>query len=61
MTDEIAKYGLFYDDLYSLRVLEPEVATETQDLVEECSGYAESMCLFLTILHSLSKYRISNI
>lgn len=45
MSDEIAKFGLFVDDLYALRVLEPDVATETQDLVEECGGYAESMYL----------------
>lgn len=44
MADEITKHGLFYDDLYALRVLEPEVATETQDLVDECGGYADSEC-----------------
>lgn len=42
MSDELAKYGLFYDDLYTLRVLEPEVATETQDLVDECGNYGDS-------------------
>lgn len=44
MSDEIAKYGLYYDDLYALRVLEPEVAAETLELVDECGGYAESEC-----------------
>lgn len=42
-SEEISKYGIYFDDIYTLRVLEPEVANETNDLTDECSGYMESM------------------
>lgn len=42
MSEEISKYGIYFDDIYALRVLEPEIATETNELTEECSGYAGS-------------------
>lgn len=42
MSEEIMKSGFYFDEYYALRVLEPGIATETVDLTDECSGYAES-------------------
>lgn len=42
MSEELYKNGLYFDDIYALRVLEPEIADETNDLKTECSGYTES-------------------
>lgn len=47
MAEEIHKSGLFFDEYFALRVLEPGVAAETADLTDECNGYAESNLLFL--------------
>lgn len=44
-SEEVSKYGIYFDDIYTLRVLEPDVATETNDLIDECSGYTESTYL----------------
>lgn len=43
MSEEISKYGIYFDDIYTLRVLEPDIATETNELNDECSGYTESI------------------
>lgn len=45
MSEEILKSGFFFDEYYALRVLEPGIATETIDLTDECSGYADSKYL----------------
>lgn len=42
MTEELAKHGLFFDYLYNLRVLEPNIASDTLDLKEKCGEYTES-------------------
>lgn len=42
MSEELAKSGLYIDDFYLLRVLEPEIANETNDLKDECSNFEES-------------------
>lgn len=43
MADELLeKAGLYVDELYSLRVIEQQIANETHDLKEECSVYSES-------------------
>lgn len=42
MSEELYKNGLYFDDLYALRVLEPEISSETNDLKNECTGYTES-------------------
>lgn len=41
-SEEVSKYGIYFDEIYTLRVLEPDVASETNDLIDECSGYTES-------------------
>jgi hypothetical protein len=43
MAEELKKYGLFVDDLYILRVLEPQVAKETENLTENNELFLESM------------------
>lgn len=42
MTDDLAKHGFYFDYLYSLRVLEPNVRNETAELNEQCTDYIES-------------------
>ncbi|XP_065369871.1 intraflagellar transport protein 20 homolog [Calliphora vicina] len=43
MTEELQKAGLFIDDIYRLRVQDPRIATETNELREECLEYAEKL------------------
>ena len=40
--DAIGKAGLFFDELNKIRVLEPEVAVQTNDLKDECKDFLES-------------------
>lgn len=42
MSEELAKHGLYFDYLYNLRVLDPDIAAETNDLKEKCGDYTES-------------------
>jgi intraflagellar transport protein 20 len=42
MAEELKKQGLFVDESYVLRVLEPNVAKDTQDLKEENEVFLES-------------------
>lgn len=42
MMEELAKHGLFFDYLYNLRVLEPNIADDTSDLKEKSGEYTES-------------------
>lgn len=42
MTEELAKHGLYFDYLYNLRVLDPNIAGETSDLKEKSGEYIES-------------------
>ena len=48
MADEtLTKAGLHFDDLNKLRVLEPEVSSQSSDLNDECKDFLSSMELFL--------------
>ncbi|XP_037923047.1 intraflagellar transport protein 20 homolog [Hermetia illucens] len=49
MSEELQKAGLYIDDIYYLRVLDPKIATETNDLKEECNEYAEKLQNFKRI------------
>ena len=40
--DAIGKAGLYFDELNKIRVLEPEVAVQTNDLKDECKDFLES-------------------
>ena len=42
MADELAKSGLYCDDFYTLRVLDPEITNQTSDLKDECNNFGES-------------------
>lgn len=42
MAEELKKQGLFVDESYVLRVLEPNVAKDSQDLKEENEVFLES-------------------
>lgn len=42
MADSLVKYGLFIDDLTKIRVLEPEIANQTNKLKEECQTFVSS-------------------
>ncbi|XP_053962390.1 intraflagellar transport protein 20 homolog [Anastrepha ludens] len=43
MTDELQKAGLYIDDIYRLRVQDPAIANETNELREECLEYANKL------------------
>lgn len=45
MSEDLSKHGLFFDYLYNLRVLDPNIAGETNDLKEMSGDYTESMCV----------------
>lgn len=41
MSDDLANRGIYFDDIYVLRVLDPEITTETHDLRSESSEYIQ--------------------
>lgn len=43
MSEELAKHGLYFDYLYNLRVLDPNISNETSDLKEKSGEYTESI------------------
>lgn len=47
MAEELKKQGLFVDESYVLRVLEPNIAKDTQDLKEENEVFLDSKFDFL--------------
>lgn len=42
MAEDLEKFGLFFDDIYSIRVQNPKITNEANDLKEECEEYASS-------------------
>lgn len=42
MAEDLKKHGLFVDDMHVLRVLEPQVAKDTQNLKEENEVFLDS-------------------
>ncbi|XP_059612034.1 intraflagellar transport protein 20 homolog [Phlebotomus argentipes] len=50
MSEELAKIGLYIDDLYLLRVIEPEIANETNDLKHDCTNYSDKLQEFQTLI-----------
>lgn len=42
MNDELSQHGLFFDYLYNIRVLNPNVVNETEELKEKSGEYSES-------------------
>ncbi|GFG29611.1 hypothetical protein Cfor_00672 [Coptotermes formosanus] len=49
MAGALAKAGLYFDELSKIRVLEPEVAHETNELKEECRDFVEKITEFQKI------------
>lgn len=39
MAEELQKAGIYVDDLYYLRVLDPETSSQANELKEECDEY----------------------
>uniref|UniRef100_A0A182WLM6 Intraflagellar transport 20 n=1 Tax=Anopheles minimus TaxID=112268 RepID=A0A182WLM6_9DIPT len=50
MNEEFGKSGLYIDDLYTLRVIDPEVANETNELKDECERFTEKLTDFRRII-----------
>ncbi|XP_050097410.1 intraflagellar transport protein 20 homolog [Anopheles aquasalis] len=50
MGEEFGKSGLFIDDLYALRVIDPQVANETNELKEECEQFTDKLAEFRRII-----------
>ena len=51
MADEaLERAGLHFDELNKIRVLEPEVAQQTNELKEECKEFVDSTNVFNFIL-----------
>ncbi|XP_076161506.1 intraflagellar transport 20 isoform X1 [Ptiloglossa arizonensis] len=48
MADSLAKYGIYIDDLSKIRILEPEVANQTNKLKEECRNFISKITEFQT-------------
>jgi len=52
--DAMEKAGLYFDELNKIRILEPEIAVQTNDLKDECKDFLESaliihLCLLLRL------------
>jgi intraflagellar transport protein 20 len=46
--EELEAKGLFIDDVQKLRVMQPELAAQTQTLKDECGGFVENITDFQT-------------
>ena len=61
MTEELAKNGLFFDYLYNLRVLDPNIAGETTDLKDKTGEYTESKRKLHFFFEKISKIYFDSI
>lgn len=64
MADEaLSRAGLHFDELNKIRVLEPEVQTQTSELKEECKEFVDSKLLQVepVLRESHETYFISDI
>ncbi|XP_011505995.1 PREDICTED: intraflagellar transport protein 20 homolog [Ceratosolen solmsi marchali] len=62
MADSMKKHGLFIDDMSKIRILEPEVASQTNKLKEECQNFViriedfhKAAEEFITIMSNLAE------
>lgn len=44
MAEELQKAHLYYDDINKIRILEPSILKETEDLRDTCKDYETSEC-----------------
>ncbi|KAK4473250.1 hypothetical protein MN116_004421 [Schistosoma mekongi] len=49
MAESLAQDGLYIDDFYKLRIVDPKIAQETNELREECEKYLTKMADFKVI------------
>ncbi|CRL07934.1 CLUMA_CG020897, isoform A [Clunio marinus] len=56
MADELKKQGLFLDESYILRVLEPTVAKETQDLKYENETFLEKLTDIRNVISDITNH-----
>ncbi|KAB0795290.1 hypothetical protein PPYR_12129 [Photinus pyralis] len=47
--DNLSKLGIYFDEIDKVRILEPEVSNQTNDLKEECKIYVEKISEFQKI------------
>ena len=38
----LARAGLYFDEINKIRILEPDIANQTQQLRDECRGFVDS-------------------
>ena len=56
MADEaLERAGLHFDELNKIRVLEPEVAQQTNELKEECKEFVDSTNVLILYLNTLMR------
>nr|CAH8823040.1 unnamed protein product [Trichobilharzia regenti] len=53
MSELLAQAGLYIDDFYKLRIVDPNVTQETNELKEECEKYITKMTDFQVIVGDL--------
>ncbi|THD23599.1 intraflagellar transport protein 20 [Fasciola hepatica] len=53
MAEELSKAGLFIDELNKLRIVDPIVTQDTNELKEECEKYLQKVADFQTIVQNL--------
>ncbi|XP_034246395.1 intraflagellar transport protein 20 homolog [Thrips palmi] len=52
MSETFSKTGLFFDELNKIRVLEPDVSSQTEELQTECKDFVEKISDFQKIADS---------
>lgn len=52
MSEIFSKTGLFFDELSKIRVLEPDVSSQTEELQTECKDFVEKISDFQKIADS---------
>ncbi|XP_053685335.1 intraflagellar transport protein 20 homolog [Sabethes cyaneus] len=50
MSEELGNSGIYIDDLYALRVIDPEIASETNELKDECEKFTDKLKEFRHII-----------
>lgn len=50
LDEELTEQGLFIDDVYQLRILDPSVADQTTHLKKECDHFLTSNTILITIV-----------
>ncbi|KAJ6645385.1 Intraflagellar transport protein 20 like [Pseudolycoriella hygida] len=55
MSDDLSNRGIYFDDIYVLRVLDPEITSETHDLRSESTEYVNQLNEFQKITKEFIK------